>query len=170
MVCGLTKIQLMKELKPLFLSSVRCMCRKSTALLFYQKILLSEETYFWLDIWFLLLQKLCWAMRYHHNERYRAIVTIFFVLQLDDKNVAEEWFHQDCTTCHIALKTIALLQETFDEQVISLSGGINGPPRSWNLAPLDYFRWRYVKSLDYADRPATVKLLEAKIPRVNGGI
>ncbi|GFW92766.1 uncharacterized protein TNCV_1735591 [Trichonephila clavipes] len=44
--------------------------------------------------------------------------------------------------------------------------GVNGPPRSCDLTPLDYFLWGYVKSLVYADKPQTFDHLEDKIRRV----
>ncbi|GFW91161.1 putative LOC100569746 [Trichonephila clavipes] len=40
------------------------------------------------------------------------------------------------------------------------------PPRSWDLTPLDYFLWGYVKSLVYADKPQTLDHLEDNIRRV----
>ncbi|GFT70632.1 retrovirus-related Pol polyprotein from transposon 17.6 [Trichonephila clavipes] len=43
---------------------------------------------------------------------------------------------------------------------------LNGPPRSCDLTPLDYFLWGYVKSLVYADKPQTLDHLEDNIPRV----
>ncbi|GFW82044.1 putative LOC100569746 [Trichonephila clavipes] len=45
-------------------------------------------------------------------------------------------------------------------------GPVNWPPRSYDLTPLDYFLWGYVKSLVYADKPQTLDHLEDNIRRV----
>ena len=66
---------------------------------------------------------------------------------------------------HRAHVTIALLKTTFDERVISRNGPVNWPPRSFDLTPLDYFLWGYVKSLVYANKPTTLQELRANIER-----
>ncbi|GFV48899.1 transposable element Tc3 transposase [Trichonephila clavipes] len=43
---------------------------------------------------------------------------------------------------------------------------MNWPPRSCDLAPLDYFLWGYVKKLVYADKPQTLDHLKDNIRRV----
>ena len=101
-----------------------------------------------------------------NGERYRDMITNFFLPQLEGINGAEMWFQQDGATCHTARETINLLQETFEERIISRNGPVNWPPRSCDLTPLDYFLWGYVKSLVYADKPATLEHLEANIRRV----
>ncbi|GFX03828.1 putative transposable element [Trichonephila clavipes] len=82
------------------------------------------------------------------------------------KNAGELWFQQDGATCHTARSTIYLLKDTFGDRLISRSGPVNWPPRSCDLAPLDYFLWGYVKSLVYADKPQTLDHLEDNIRRV----
>lgn len=99
-----------------------------------------------------------------NGERYRNMITNFFVPHLE--GVAEMWFQQDGATCHTARQTINLLQETFDQRIISRNGPVNWPPRSCDLTPLDYFLWGYVKSHVYADKPETLEHLEANIRRV----
>ncbi|GFX35890.1 transposable element Tc3 transposase [Trichonephila clavipes] len=47
-----------------------------------------------------------------------------------------------------------------------IDGPVNWPPRSYDLTPLDYFLWGYVKSLFYADKPQTLDHLENNIRRV----
>ncbi|GFW70443.1 uncharacterized protein TNCV_4915631 [Trichonephila clavipes] len=78
----------------------------------------------------------------------------------------ELWFQQDGATCHTARATIDLLKDTFGDRLISRFGPVNWPPRSWDLTPLDYFLWGYVKSLVYADKPQTLDHLEDNICRV----
>ncbi|GFX88659.1 DUF4817 domain-containing protein [Trichonephila clavipes] len=59
-----------------------------------------------------------------------------------------------------------LLKDTLGDRLISRFGPVNRPPRSWDLTPLDYFLWSYVKSLVYADKPQTLDHLEDDIRRV----
>ncbi|GFU66336.1 uncharacterized protein TNCV_3642591 [Trichonephila clavipes] len=58
----------------------------------------------------------------------------------------------------------------FGERLISRFGPVNRPPRSFDLTPLDYFLWGYVKSLVYADKPKTLDYLEDDIRRVIANI
>ncbi|GFX32508.1 DUF4817 domain-containing protein [Trichonephila clavipes] len=78
----------------------------------------------------------------------------------------ELWFQQDGATCHTARATIDLLKDTFGDHLISRFGPVNWPPRSCDLAPLDYFLWSYVRSLVYANKPQTLDHLEDNIRRV----
>ncbi|GFU94286.1 uncharacterized protein TNCV_2123581 [Trichonephila clavipes] len=67
---------------------------------------------------------------------------------------------------HTARATIDLLKDTFGDRLISRFGLVNWPPRSCDLAPLDYILWGYVKSLVYAGKPQTLDHLEDNIRRV----
>ncbi|GFV99871.1 transposable element Tc3 transposase [Trichonephila clavipes] len=91
-----------------------------------------------------------------NGDRYRAIITNFFIPELNNNDVQELWFQLDGATCHTACATIDLLKD---------SPG-NWPPRSCDLTPLGYFLWGYVKSLVYADKPQTLDHLEDNICRV----
>ncbi|GFT98105.1 hypothetical protein TNCV_789251 [Trichonephila clavipes] len=96
-----------------------------------------------------------------NGDRYRAMITNFFIPELNNHDVQELWFQQDGATCHTARATIDLLKDTFGDRLISRFGLVNWPPR-----PLDYFLWGYVKSLVYADKPQTLDHLEDNIRRV----
>ncbi|GFX18678.1 putative DD41D transposase [Trichonephila clavipes] len=76
------------------------------------------------------------------------MITNFFIPELNNHDVEELWFQQDGATCHTAHATIDLLKDTYD------------------LTPLDYFLWGYVKSKVYADKPQTLDHLEDNIRRV----
>ncbi|GFW06966.1 uncharacterized protein TNCV_3691621 [Trichonephila clavipes] len=78
-----------------------------------------------------------------NGDQYRAMITNFFIPELNNHDVQELWFQQDGATCHTACATIDLLKDTFD-----------------------YFLWGYVKSLIYADKPQTLDHLEDNIRRV----
>ncbi|GFV84353.1 transposable element Tcb2 transposase [Trichonephila clavipes] len=101
-----------------------------------------------------------------NGDRYRAMITNFFIPELINHDVQELWCQQDGATCHTARATIDLLEDTFGDRLISRLGPVNWPPRSCDLTPLDYFLWGYVKSLVYADKPQTLDHLEDNIRRV----
>ncbi|GFU90629.1 DUF4817 domain-containing protein [Trichonephila clavipes] len=101
-----------------------------------------------------------------NGDRYRAMITNFFIPELNNHDVQELWFQQDGATCHTARAIIDLLKDTFGDRLISRFGPVNWPPRSCDLTPLDYFLWGYVKSLVYADKPQTLDHLQDKIRRV----
>ncbi|GFV59910.1 guanylate cyclase 32E [Trichonephila clavipes] len=92
-----------------------------------------------------------------NGDRYRAMITNFFIPELNNHDVQELWFRQDGATCHTARATIRLFFHF---------GPVNWPPRSCDLTPLDYFLWGYVKSLVYVDKPQTLDHLEDNIRRV----
>ncbi|GFT50064.1 uncharacterized protein TNCV_4356161 [Trichonephila clavipes] len=79
-----------------------------------------------------------------NGDRYRAMITNFFILELNNHDVQELWFQQDGATCHTARATIDLLKDTFGDRLILRFGPVNWPPRSCDLRPLDYFLWGYV--------------------------
>ncbi|GFY11210.1 uncharacterized protein TNCV_4471961 [Trichonephila clavipes] len=101
-----------------------------------------------------------------NGDRYRAMITNFFIPELNNHDVQELWFQQDGATCHTARATIDLLKDTFGDRLISLFGPVNWPSSSCDLTPLDYFLWNYVKSLVYADKPTTAQPFEDNIRRV----
>ncbi|GFT59180.1 putative DD41D transposase [Trichonephila clavipes] len=100
------------------------------------------------------------------GDRYRAMITNFFIPELNNHDVQELWFQQDGATCHTARATIDLLKDTFGDRLISRFGPVNWPPRSCDLTPLDYFLWGYIKSFVYADNSQTLDHLEDNIRRV----
>ncbi|GFY29930.1 putative transposable element [Trichonephila clavipes] len=101
-----------------------------------------------------------------NGDRYRAMITNFFIPELNNHDVQELWFQQDGATCHTARATIDLLKDTFGDRLISRFGPVNWSPRSCDLTPLDYFLWGYVKSLVYEDKPQTLDHLADNIRRV----
>ncbi|GFS75632.1 DUF4817 domain-containing protein [Trichonephila clavipes] len=74
-----------------------------------------------------------------NGDRYRALITNFFIPELNNHDVQELWFQQDDATCHTARATITLLKDTIGDRLISRIGPVNWPPRSCDLTPLDYF-------------------------------
>ena len=101
-----------------------------------------------------------------NGDRYRAMINDFFVHQLNNHDVQELWFQRNGATCHTARATIDLLKEMFGNRIVSRIGQDNWPPRLWDLTPLHYYLWGYVKLLVYADKPETIVHLEDNIRRV----
>ncbi|GFT58684.1 putative transposable element [Trichonephila clavipes] len=99
-----------------------------------------------------------------NGDRYRAMITNFFIPELNNHGVQELWFHQNKHVTQLVI--IDLLKDMFGDRLISRFGPVNWTPRSCDLTPLDYFLWGYVKSLVYADKPQTLDLLEDNLRRV----
>ncbi|GFS52103.1 eyes absent homolog [Trichonephila clavipes] len=148
---------------------------------FHKRILFSDEAHFWLNgyvnkqncrVWSEANPQVYVETPLHpkkltvNGDRYRAMITNFFIPELNNHDVQELWFQQDGATCHTARATIDLLKDMFGDRLISRFGPVNWPPRSRDLTPLDYFLWGYVKSLVYADKPQMLDHLEDNIRRV----
>ncbi|GFX48247.1 putative transposable element [Trichonephila clavipes] len=101
-----------------------------------------------------------------NGDRYRTMITNFFIPELNNHDVQELWFQKDGATCHTARATIDLLKDTFGDRLISRFGPVNWPPRSCDLTPLDCFLLCYVKSLVNVDKLQTLDHLEDNIFRV----
>ncbi|GFT30215.1 putative transposable element [Trichonephila clavipes] len=129
---------------------------------FHKRILFSDEEHFWLNGYVNKQNCRIWS---EANPQV-ALITNFFIPELNNHDVQELWFQQDGATCHIARATIDLLKDTFGDRLISRFEPVNWPPRSCDLTPLDYFLWGYVKSLVYADKPQTLDHLEDNIRRI----
>ncbi|GFU29964.1 DUF4817 domain-containing protein, partial [Trichonephila clavipes] len=74
-----------------------------------------------------------------NGDRYTAMITNFFIPELNNHDVHELWFQQDGATCHTGRATNDLLKDTFGDRLISRFGPVNWPPKSCDLTPLDYF-------------------------------
>ncbi|GFT60213.1 transposable element Tc3 transposase [Trichonephila clavipes] len=57
-----------------------------------------------------------------NGDRYRAMITNFFIPELNNHDVQELWFQQDGATCYTARATIDLLKDTFGDRLISRFG------------------------------------------------
>ncbi|GFU46881.1 uncharacterized protein TNCV_640321 [Trichonephila clavipes] len=60
-----------------------------------------------------------------NGDRYGAMITNFFIPELNNHDVQELWFQQDGATCHTARATIDLLKDTFGDHPISRFGPVN---------------------------------------------
>ena len=96
-----------------------------------------------------------------NGNRYSSMIIEYFWPQSDDMDLEDMWFQQNGATSHTANVTINLLQTKFGECVISRNGPVGWPARWCDLTPLDYFLQSYVKSMVYANKPATIDELRA---------
>ncbi|GFV02171.1 putative DD41D transposase [Trichonephila clavipes] len=62
-----------------------------------------------------------------NGDRYRAMITNFFIPELNNHDVQELWFQPDGATCHTVCATIDLLKDTFGDRLISGFGPVNWP-------------------------------------------
>ncbi|GFS60302.1 transposable element Tc1 transposase [Trichonephila clavipes] len=74
-----------------------------------------------------------------NGDRYRAMITNFFIPELNNHNIQKLWSQQNGATCHTARAAFDLLKYTFGDRLISRFGPVNWPLRSCDLTPLDYF-------------------------------
>ncbi|GFW79184.1 uncharacterized protein TNCV_2475911 [Trichonephila clavipes] len=100
---------------------------------FHKRILLSDETHFWLNGYVNRQNCRIWS---EANPQV-AMITNFFIPELNNHDVQELWFQQDSATCHTARATINLLKYTFADRLSSRFGPVNWPPISCDLTPLD---------------------------------
>ena len=100
-----------------------------------------------------------------NEERYRAMLEDYLWPELDELDINDMWFQQDGATSHTARVTIDLLKGKFGERVISTNGPVEWLPRSCDLAALASFLWGHIKSLVYANKPATLDDLKDNMQR-----
>jgi hypothetical protein len=74
------------------------------------------------------------------------------------------WYMQDGAGPHRQRQVHNRLQELFPNRVIGLDHGVEWPPRSPDLAPLDFFLWGYIKFEVYSvGPPQTLQVLQQRI-------
>ncbi|GFS67734.1 DUF4817 domain-containing protein [Trichonephila clavipes] len=96
---------------------------------FHKRILFSDEARFWLNGYVSKQNSRIWVKLIHkfNGDRYRAIITNFFIPELNNHDVQEMWFQQDGATCQTARATIDLLKDTFGDRLISRFRPVNWP-------------------------------------------
>ncbi|GFX58295.1 DUF4817 domain-containing protein [Trichonephila clavipes] len=138
---------------------------------FHKRILSSDEAHFWLNGYVNKRNCRIWSEAnpqvYVETPLHPETLTVWCALWAG--GIIGPYFFKNDEGHNVtvkALATIDLLKDTFGDHLISRFGPVNWPPRSWDLTPLDYFLWGYVKSLVYADKPQTLDHLEDNIRRV----
>jgi len=91
-----------------------------------------------------------------------AYMEIFktFVNQLDNEELSIGHFQQDGATSHTSHTSMAEMQSSFGDHVISK--GL-WPLRLPDLTRPDYFLWGYLKGRLYQNKPRTIDALKANI-------
>ena len=67
----------------------------------------------------------------------RAVLNEFLFPKIEDEDISNIWFQQDCATCHTAEATLDVLRPVLEDRIISRRADIVWPPRSCDLTPLD---------------------------------
>ena len=94
----------------------------------------------------------------------------FLFTKIEEEDIGNIWFQQDGTTCHTADTTLDVLRSVFEDRFISRRADIVWPPRSYDLALLDYYLWSAVKDKCDADKPETIDALKDNICEAISGI
>lgn len=90
-------------------------------------------------------------------------------LEDDDYDLSQYWWQQDGATCHATKDNLQLLNDFFQDRVISrrfpdiFNQGLEWPACSPDCSLLDFFFWGYVKDQVYKNRPTTISELEDKV-------
>lgn len=74
-----------------------------------------------------------------------------------------QWFQQDGATAHTANQTLQLLQQRFNDRIISRRTDNIWASHSPDLNPPDFFLWGYVKDRVYVNKPRTVEELKTAV-------
>lgn len=98
-----------------------------------------------------------------NQERYRDMITNFFMPIIRRKRMGHYWFQQDGAPPHTSRTTIDFLKQLFPGRLMSKNGDFDWPPRSPDLTPPDFFLWGYLKSKVYVNKPKTLEELKTNI-------
>ena len=92
----------------------------------------------------------------------------FLFTKIKEEDIGNIWFQQDGAACHTAEPTLDVLRPIFEDRIISCRNDVIWPPRSCDLAPLDYYLCDTVKDKCYADKPEIIDSLKDNIREAIG--
>ena len=92
----------------------------------------------------------------------------FLFTKIEEKDIGNIWFQQDCATCHIAEATLDVLRPVFKDRISRAD--VVWPPQSCDLISLDYYLWCAVEDKSYADKLETIDALKDNIREAIGEI
>lgn len=99
-----------------------------------------------------------------NGDRYLEMLENFVLPELHQRNaLAETTWMQDGAPAHIYGPVTELLQDEFEDRVISRGFPHSWPPRSPDLTPMDFYFWGRLKSLVYKSRYQTLAELRQAI-------
>ena len=87
----------------------------------------------------------------------------FLFTKIEEEDIGNIWFQQDCVMCHTAEATFNVLRPVFKGRIISRRADVVWPPRSCDLTPLDQYLWGAIKDKCYADKPEAIDALKDNI-------
>ena len=94
--------------------------------------------------------------------RYRTMIQDFLEPWVQGQP-EQLWFQKDGATAHTARETMQMLQNIFQDQIISRGCEINWPPQSPDLTSPDFFLWGYLKEKVFVNKPQTINDLKRNI-------
>ena len=65
----------------------------------------------------------------------------FLFTEIEEEDIGNIWFQQDCATCH----TADVLPPVFEDRIISRRADVVWLPWSCDLTTMDYYLWGAVK-------------------------
>ncbi len=101
------------------------------------------------------------------TDMYLNVLKRKFVPELTKRgySIPTVWFQQDGASPHTANVALDWLEDTFEGNLISLKTGIEWPPHSPDLSPLDFYMWGHLKERVYTPPPTDINELKAAIRR-----
>ena len=72
-----------------------------------------------------------------NDDRYWAVLNEFLFTKIEQENIGNIWFQQDCPTCHTTEATLDVLRPLFEDRIISRKADVVWLLRSCDLIPLD---------------------------------
>ena len=92
-----------------------------------------------------------------NGQNYLDMLTNVVVPQLRARDDYDElFFQQDGAPPHYSRLVRAFLNQEFPNRWIGRRGGIEWPPRSPDLTPMDFFFWGVMKNMVYERKPANL--------------
>ena len=94
----------------------------------------------------------------------------FLFTKIEEEDIGNIWFQQDCATCHTVEATLSVLRPVFEDRIINHRADVVWPSRGCDLTPLNYYLWGAVKYKCYADKPEKIYALKDNICEAIGEI
>lgn len=90
---------------------------------------------------------------------------VFPEFERQNIDTSKIWFQQDGAPAHRAYRTLSVLEDKFEERIISKGADVDWPARSPDLSACDFFVWGFMKQLVYKKKPTSLEDLKRDITR-----
>ena len=94
----------------------------------------------------------------------------FLFTKIEEEDIDNIRFQQDSAMCNTAEATLDVQRPVIENRIISRRADIAGPPRSCDLAPLDYYLWCAIRDKCCTNKPQTSEELNDNILEAIGKI